>query len=203
MLWRSILVRDRDSTLRQREGADAVELRLDFATEQLVDDLEVASWPCPVLASYHGPDLDHGRKLVLNSGAAWVDLPYQPGTTFDVAQSPEGHPGIVGSWHDYEKTPSREELLQLIDSIFAAGADIAKVACHCHTHYDAARLLGLLDDPRPIVAIGMGPHGALTRVAGELWQTPLAFVHGAEPTAPGQLSESRLREIVALLQESL
>ncbi|MGL4831128.1 MAG: type I 3-dehydroquinate dehydratase [Propionibacteriaceae bacterium] len=202
MLWRSIFVRDRDSTLRQCEGADAVELRLDYATAQLVDDLDLASWSCPVLASYHGPDPDYGRALVLGSGASWIDLPYQPGSPFASQSSAAHSPVVVGSWHDYEKTPPRDELLQLIEAIFCAGADVAKIACYCHSYHDAARLLGLLDDPRPIVALGMGPQGALTRVAGELWQTPLAFVPGVEPTAPGQLPEAHLRTIVALMQES-
>lgn len=109
---------------------------------------------------------------------------------------------IIVSHHDYARTPCREDLCAIVDACFAAGADVAKVACHANDARDASRLLGLLDDPRRLVIIGMGAEGMITRVAGPLLGGEFTFAsqrEGAE-TAPGQLDvvelERRMRVIL-------
>lgn len=202
MLWRSVLVRDDASLRRQITGVDAVELRLDLLDRNTHTAIDWASLPDAwTLATYHGDDWALGRWLLQHTPADFYDLPCVPGKALDTdGFNAPGEHIFIGSHHDYEHTPSRAKLEELVDEIFASGYDIAKVACLCQTPREAARLIGLMDDPRPVIAIGMGPAGRLTRVAAALW-APGSFVPADEPTAPGQLPEATVREILRLLAE--
>ena len=57
----------------------------------------------------------------------------------------EAQPGckVILSHHNYESTPDDEELEDIIGSMFAAGADIAKVAAMARDITDAFRMLAL------------------------------------------------------------
>ncbi|MGI5865193.1 MAG: type I 3-dehydroquinate dehydratase, partial [Myxococcales bacterium] len=107
---------------------------------------------------------------------------------------------VIASFHDFAGTPERAELERIVRRCFAAGADIAKVACTVSAPEDAARLLGLLGGGRPLVVVGMGPRGRLVRIAAPLLGGLFTYAapDRGRPTAPGQL---RAAEAAAALEQ--
>jgi 3-dehydroquinate dehydratase type I len=104
---------------------------------------------------------------------------------------------VIVSHHDYTKSESASEgLREVVEHCFARGADLAKVAVHVESTQGAARVLGLYDTARPILAIGMGQHGQITRIAAASMGAPFTFVavDAASATAPGQMTRIAMRQ---------
>ena len=84
---------------------------------------------------------------------------------------------------------------------FSMGADIAKIACMVLNDADNARLLGLLDDARKIVVVGMGAMGKITRMVAPLLGSPFTFACQAlgRETADGQIDHETLGTVLRAL----
>jgi 3-dehydroquinate dehydratase type I len=153
---------------------------------------------------------DGRRKALLlaaiEGGAAYVDVELGAACDFRddvIARAREAGCAVIISFHDYEATPSRSDLERTVRACFDRGADIAKIACAVRTKAESARLLGLLDDTRRIVVIGMGPAGRITRVVAPLLGSPFTFASLAEgkETADGQIDHITLAGLLGTLSE--
>lgn len=109
---------------------------------------------------------------------------------------------VVGSFHDFAATPSAGRLRALVERGAAAGADIVKIAAWTPEEADVARLEELLhgDWTRPLAVMGMGPHGAASRLRLAAAGSCLVYGFLDEASAPGQLSSA---ELVQRLAETL
>jgi len=153
---------------------------------------------------------DEMRKELLltaiNAGAAFVDVEVESADAYKkeiVGMAKEKKCTIIVSSHDHKKTPSEGELKQIVEWCFASGADIAKIACMVNSPREGARLLGLLDDGRQIVVVGMGELGRITRIAALLLGSPFTFASLGEgkQTAPGQLEKEELAGILEMVAD--
>jgi 3-dehydroquinate dehydratase-1 len=137
----------------------------------------------------------------VDAGAAYVDVELAAPAAYrrGIARwaSAAGCKLIV-SHHDYERTPDAATLRGLLERCFDSGADLAKIACMVNASRDNARLLGLLNDEREIVVIGMGAKGRITRIAAPLLGSPFTFASAAagKETAPGQMDQPSLEKII-------
>ncbi len=108
---------------------------------------------------------------------------------------------IILSFHDFEGTPANEELLAKINQMNLLGADIAKIAVTPQIQDDALRLLEITLQARrcwprlPLCTTAMGRLGILTRVAGFLFGSDMAYAAGQESSAPGQIPIADARAI--------
>lgn len=114
---------------------------------------------------------------------------------------------IIGSNHDFEKTPSKEEIISRLDMMRQNGADIPKIAVMPE---DAGDVLTLLEATRefhlafpdtPAITMSMGKDGMISRMAGEVFGSALTFASGASASAPGQIPAKKLQEILETLHE--
>jgi 3-dehydroquinate dehydratase-1 len=145
-------------------------------------------------------DNDERRELLLASieeGASFVDVEVDSGERHResiVEKARLKGCKVIISFHDYEKTPEREELLRIMARCFEFGADVAKIACRVNSGKDTARLIGLLDSPNPVVVIGMGPEGGITRVIAPLLGSPFTYgaVEKGREVVDGQLDYSAI-----------
>jgi 3-dehydroquinate dehydratase-1 len=84
-------------------------------------------------------------------------------------------------------------MLAMIASMHANGADIAKIAVMTKAPGDVLRLLQVTAEARriypglPLAVMSMGALGSITRVAGFLYGSDMAFAVGKEASAPGQI----------------
>jgi 3-dehydroquinate dehydratase type I len=104
----------------------------------------------------------------------------------------------IVSYHNYQETPSDRTLRRILTTIETYHPTIFKVATFCHSEQDAMRLLELQlwfkKEHKKHIILGMGPHGAITRIFGTVWGNELIFapVIKAEQSAPGQLTKQQL-----------
>lgn len=112
---------------------------------------------------------------------------------------------VVASHHDFSATAPSEAVFGVLSRMDAAGADVLKIACRARDAQDALRLLDVqlrarVVFSRPIIAIGMGGAGALTRIAGSRFGSAATFASLGAASAPGQLSVEETRGVLDLLE---
>jgi len=112
---------------------------------------------------------------------------------------------VILSFHDFDQTPANEELLGKIDLMYHQGADVAKLAVMPRTAGDVLRLLEITWEARkrfprlPLCTMSMGRLGILSRIAGFLFGSDMAFAVGQETSAPGQIPIAEARAIAETL----
>ncbi len=100
------------------------------------------------------------------------------------------------SYHDFEKTPSKEEIQKIIDKGKDLKADIIKYAFKVNTIDDVGRILSITyqNQDKLLVAIGMGDLGKITRVAGFFFGSKITYTYTGKSFAPGQIELNTLIE---------
>jgi 3-dehydroquinate dehydratase-1 len=112
---------------------------------------------------------------------------------------------VIVSFHDFHATPSDEILFDKVAAMISQGADIAKIACMPLEPGDVLRLLQVTLSARkafpaiPLCTMSMGSLGSLSRVAGFLYGSDMAFAVGQEVSAPGQIPLGEARTMTETL----
>ena len=115
---------------------------------------------------------------------------------------------VVGSSHDFEGTPECAEIVSRLTRMERLGADVCKIAVMPGTREDVLTLMQAALEAdgalrAPLIAISMGPLGAITRVGGELTGSCLTFGAVGQTSAPGQMDARALRDALALLRGAM
>ncbi|MEW6102429.1 MAG: type I 3-dehydroquinate dehydratase [bacterium] len=101
---------------------------------------------------------------------------------------------LIISHHNYKDTPDIKTLVSLSSSMEKAGADILKIATFINNKDDIIRLLNFTYNyKKPIIAIGMGLLGKITRIIEPIFGSLITYGFINKPYADGQLSVSSLR----------
>lgn len=112
---------------------------------------------------------------------------------------------VVMSNHDFEKTPSFDEITGRLIGMKQLGADVAKLACMPNSAKDVLTLLSATEAVKaqypdePIITMSMGKLGVISRISGELFGSALTFGSAKKASAPGQLEVTALRQILQAL----
>ena len=199
-----------EDCLRALESLPFAEIRMDLIHLSLDQVAALFSRHKRLIATCRQGELaDDERKArlltAIDSGAAYVDVEVESKRTYRkeiAARAKSCGCEIIVSFHDYEKTPEKSRLETIVSECFHAGADIAKIACMIRSEKENARLLGLLDDQRKIIVVGMGPKGSITRVVAPLLGSPFTFasLSKGKETADGQIDRKRLSGLIQALQ---
>lgn len=106
-----------------------------------------------------------------------------------VADAHDNHKIVIGSYHNFDETPAPRRLAGAVNDGKLLDVDIVKVATFCKGWGDLTTLaeFTLEHAPKNIITIGMGPHGAASRVFFPVLGSLLTYTFDGEPTAPGQL----------------
>jgi 3-dehydroquinate dehydratase-1 len=107
------------------------------------------------------------------------------------------------AFHNFKKTPSRNELLQIIKKEFSIG-DFAKIACMPKNMVDVLNLVNVLSESKNksrIIALSMGKLGRVSRIICPLLGSFLTYgsVSKGREAGPGQLTVDELRHIFLTL----
>jgi len=112
---------------------------------------------------------------------------------------------VIVSFHDFKKTPSKDEMPVTLNKMRETGCDIVKIAVTPNCMDDVLALLAASTDfyktsfGFPAITISMGDLGKITRVAGGAFGSVLTFGALQKESAPGQLPSERLSEITRIL----
>lgn len=113
---------------------------------------------------------------------------------------------VIISNHDFEKTPSKEEIVSRLRKAQELGGDLPKIAVMPRRAEDVLTLLDATITmynqyaDRPIITISMGSTGMISRLAGGTFGSALTFATGTKASAPGQVPVSELRRVLNLLR---
>ncbi|MGL4483637.1 MAG: type I 3-dehydroquinate dehydratase [Anaerovoracaceae bacterium] len=117
------------------------------------------------------------------------------------------HKGIkvVGSYHNFELTPTVEKMVQILSIIQNLGVEIPKIAVMPESKEDVLKLLEAARIMRenyaktPFVAISMGELGLESRVMGGEYGTAISFarpINATEKEFPGNIDLEKLIELI-------
>lgn len=108
---------------------------------------------------------------------------------------------VVASFHNFNATPSVEEIVERLASMDAIGADVPKLACMpkdtgdlltlLHGTWEASKVID-----RPLITMSMSGKGVLSRAAGEVFGSAATFGMVGRASAPGQVPVDELRPVV-------
>lgn len=107
---------------------------------------------------------------------------------------------VIGSYHDIDKTPDMEELIDRFSIIDSCDADILKIAVMPLKKEDVTRLITATVltcqcfEGKPVVAISMGDLGRVTRIIGKFTGSAITFATFGNSSI-GQFNVAELKEI--------
>ncbi len=113
---------------------------------------------------------------------------------------------VIMSNHDFNKTPSKEELVKRLVKMQELDADITKIAVMPQSEEDVLTLLSAtvemkkVKGDRPCITMSMGSLGVISRFSGELFGSCMTFAAARQVSAPGQVSVVDVKNILNLFQ---
>ncbi len=115
---------------------------------------------------------------------------------------------LIGSFHDFNRTPTLEELVGKMEEAQRHGLDVAKVAVMPQTLEDVLTLLrATLEGKRrldiPLITMSMGKYGVVSRLVGGVFGSSLGFAVGASASAPGQVPVEDFRAVLEIIERSM
>ena len=196
--------------LQELDGINFAEIRMDMINPSMDDVKAIFSTHNNLIATCRPGTLDEKtrKKILISSieyGAAFVDIEVESNDEYkkDIINKAKYYGcKVIMSFHNEEKTPNKIELEHIITCCFKSGADIAKIACKVCSNKDNARLLGLLDSDYPLIVIGMGDRGKITRIFAPMLGSLFTFAsikHGGK-TGNGQLDAYTIQKLTQELK---
>lgn len=153
------------------------------------------------------------NKLAIKSGLIdMVDIELMSGeravsTIMSCAQ--KNNVIVVVSNHDFEMTPSAEELLSRLEKMVEIGADIPKIAMMPQENKDVLTLLEVTDifhkkyPDIPFITMSMGGKGVISRLACEIFGSAVTFGCARKQSAPGQIEADELARALHIVHTNL
>lgn len=108
---------------------------------------------------------------------------------------------IIGSYHDFQKTPSKEFIVQTLEKARQCGCDMGKFACMPHSSEDVDVLLSATAEYKdrvpgyPVITMSMGELGVNSRLYGGLYGSEVSFGCAGSISAPGQISYEEMIKV--------
>ena len=80
---------------------------------------------------------------------------------------------------------------------------MAKIVTLVRVNRDNSKILSLYKNPGRLIAFGMGDLGKITRIVAPFLGAEFTYaaMDEGDPTAPGQIRYSRLKEFIASIQQ--
>ena len=215
-----------ESGLRCKEqGADVLEIRLDFLNESINDLLlnELLKLKekigLPVIISLR-PNWEGGKfegteenRLVIiekciNMGFDYIDLELNIDNqklAELIKKARDKQVKTIVSYHNFQNTPEQDEILEKLKQCSTAGGDIAKVVVECKTYQDALNTLKAGAKANVLnlsfTVMGMGEFGSETRILSPAIGCKMVYacVDENNSVVEGQIEVGTLKEFWEIL----
>lgn len=205
-------------------GADLVELRLDYLGKlddatigELVDGPEI-----PKIATirsekeggfWKGDEKDRINTILtcISFGAQYVDIEdnVDIGWRFEIAKACKSNNAqMIISHHDFKKTPTKQEMIDICKNHYAAGATISKIAVMPKTIEDVVNVLSVIEhfkaQNKKIIGVSMGKLGMISRIVGPQLGSYLVYasLEKGKESAEGQLTIADMKTVLGVLEQS-
>jgi 3-dehydroquinate dehydratase type I len=198
-----------EKCLSTLNSCELAEIRLDLTGFQAGEIKRIFSHPTPTIATCRTEKsgiTDQLNRLTLSieSGASYVDIEIEASQELReaiIAVARKHNCKVIISYHNFKETPAIEELFTIVQQCYTLGADIAKVATQVNRIADNARLLSLYSMEKPLVVLGMGDKGKISRIMAPFLGAEFTFasMDDGEATAPGQIKYGKMKELIQYL----
>ena len=207
---------------------DLVEWRVDFFekaldTDQVLDILE------PLMLALDGLPLLFTFRTAGEGGNAWIGIEEYAELNIKAARTgfvdlvdvevyfdelnmknlidrvQSNNVKIIGSNHNFSKTPSKDDMIQRFCHMRELGANICKIAVMPQSKAD---LLTLLDatltineqyPETPVITMSMSDIGLLSRLSGEIFGSSITFGTIDKASASGQIPVAQLKKVLDII----
>ncbi len=121
----------------------------------------------------------------------------------------QNHVKTILSSHDFQKTPSEEEMIKRFCAMQRLQCDITKIAVMPKNKRDVLTLLCAMEKmqsvyaDRPFIAMSMTAIGSISRIAGEAFGSAVTFGAAKKASAPGQIEAKKLKQALEIIHQSL
>ena len=190
-------------------GADILELRIDVLedpnpdkVQQLIKDINYPTIATNRVQSEGGffKGSEEERTSILIKAAKYADivdieLQTDEEMRYEVVKAAKY---TIISYHDFQKTPSFEELLEIVNAEKEIG-NIAKFAVMPNEYKDTLTVLNVLSEVSNTIGIAMGALGKYTRIVAPIFGSPITFAAIGKESAPGQLDINTTKDILRKL----
>ncbi|WP_340820297.1 type I 3-dehydroquinate dehydratase [Methanolobus sp. WCC4] len=107
---------------------------------------------------------------------------------------------VIVSAHDFNETPSVDEMKTILNNAHEAGGDIAKLAVMASSKQDVLDVLqATADMEKPVCTIAMGEVGKHSRIVAPCYGSRLTYGAIAQAVAPGQIKIHELKSALEIL----
>jgi 3-dehydroquinate dehydratase I len=119
-----------------------------------------------------------------------------------------GRFGILSS-HNFAATPSKSEMVEILERAKKLGGDIPKIAVMPTSARDVLALLEATVEMQekypetPIITMSMAGQGAISRLSGEVFGSSVTFGALKKASAPGQIEVADLKRTLEMIHHSL
>lgn len=113
---------------------------------------------------------------------------------------------VIGSYHDFKRTPDQEHIIQILCRMQELGVDLTKAALMPESEQDVLQVLSASEAmkqryaDRPFITMSMGVLGGISRLCGALTGSALTFATAGRASAPGQMEAELVSKVLKTLQ---
>ncbi len=196
------------------KNEELVELRFDLMNVREEEIEKLCRQKAQIIATCRPKESNDTKRMNIlkhsaSCGATFVDIELESSDAFKqevMSVARKNNTKIIISHHDYNKTPTKRELEQIMGWCFESHADIAKIVCHVSNESECSRILSLYDTQKElsqkIIAFGLGNKGKFTRIASLFLGAPFIYASltKGNETAEGQLDKETLESLMGTLQ---
>ena len=216
----------------KKSNFDLVEWRIDFykniddinSIKEVLNELRIILGETPILVTFRskkeGGELEISneeyvrlyKEIILTTNADLIDIELFIGDEIvkDLIEfSHKNNVKVIMSNHDFNKTPSKDEIINRLCKMQKLNADIPKIAVMPRNTSDVLTLLTATDEmvtkyaDRPIITMSMAGKGLISRISGEIFGSSVTFGSVKKASAPGQIPVSDLSDILNVLHNNL
>lgn len=145
------------------------------------------------------------RSVIESRLVDLVDVELMKGDDVMMRLCSDSHIKIIGSRHDFAKTPLESEIVESLCKMQKLGAAVAKYAVMPASERDVLTLLSATltmkesHNSTPVITMSMGRLGAFSRICGSLSGSCVTFGTVEHASAPGQLPADLLKTFLESL----
>jgi 3-dehydroquinate dehydratase type I len=196
----------------EKNNPDLIEIRLDYFNYFNNMKNILKSTKIPLIATNRSAgeggsfkeDEGSRMKILLDaarSGFEYVDIELSTNDVAKIAKNLQSlGSNVIISHHDFNKTPSNNEIRKIYEEMLNIDADVCKIVTTANDYNDNLRLLSFLNEnfgKSKIVCFAMGDFGKISRIFSPIFGGffTMASLEKGQETGLGQIEIGELKEL--------
>ncbi len=185
---------------------EMIEVRIDLLNFSNKELNNIFSMPISCIATCRKDKFSDKERLELLksailSGANFIDIEIDAQKDYIKELSlfaKQNNCKMIFSYHNFEKTTSKLELQEIIDSAKKSNPAYIKIVTQAQTKQDVSRILSLYETNNNLIAFCMGEIGKISRIASLYLGADFTFasLEKGNETASGQLNYETINKII-------